>query len=778
MSGPQIRFGEDPVTVGQVVFADRHPSLLPPGRYDIETDQGITNTAPDPNRHGADVIDETYTNTRTFVVKGVRFTLGSDQIEALFPPANASGAFHNVLPHAVFAHRTLPWQRSPLLQARDPHPWLAILLFHDDERPPLTSSTLKDLQRVAGGTPGDVASYGDGYAAANATFGEFGEADSDPCLTIDVPAALFSAVAPTLADLQWLAHARQVSTAKKAAEKRAAAGTLASDFSVVVGSRLPKAGSACTAHLVSLEGLGSYLQADDAHDAPVITVAGGAMATAVRLVSLANWSFNSIDLKETFKEYLDGVSIDPPNLQLPSPPQQSGEAVAAALDLGYTAINHRTRTGADTVSWYRGPLVPYLTTNTVPAPAGLGPIEASDELLRYDPETGMFDVSYAAAWEIGRLLGLASASYASALYAWKRGAARAACGIALDGLLRVRLLGGREPSAPGVSAMADCAHAAAAWVAANLEPSLRLAARANQGASPGGAAWAGAAPVASPAVARAPRGSSRAARAHSLRSAAGDPGQLAQAASQAPVPVPVASLLQALGRLEGVPFAHLLADAALLPTESIRFFDLDLSWVTALLEGAFSVGRSSSADNALDAALAPALYAAAGLPARASGFLLRSGVVDGWPNLEVTPYGAGHAELTASPLRMERLAPSVLLYLYPDALSGVAIHEPAEGLHFGVDETSPQKVLRWLRTTPNGGPPGTPDPSITVTPLYRDDGCTLRVQQFSTDAQQTLKDKSAGAPSFTAAEFAIEMVATVDRVEFARQETTSSATTD
>src|ERR1700677_2666292 len=44
--------------------------------------------------------------------------------------------------------------------------------------------------------------------------------------------------------------------------------------------------------------------------------------------------------------------------------------------------------------------------------------------------------------------------------------------------------------------------------------------------------------------------------------------------------------------LYGAPFNALAPDEGMLPPESIRFFYLDLSWVDALIDGAFSIGRN------------------------------------------------------------------------------------------------------------------------------------------------------------------------------------------
>jgi len=80
-------------------------------------------------------------------------------------------------------------------------------------------------------------------------------------------------------------------------------------------------------------------------------------------------------------------------------------------------MNETLRTGEKTVSWYRGPFVPYQV-----APQNFTlPFASSDSALNYDPTTGMLDVSYAAAWELGRLISLQDKSFSIDLYNWKKG---------------------------------------------------------------------------------------------------------------------------------------------------------------------------------------------------------------------------------------------------------------------------------------------------------------------------------------------------------------------
>ena len=49
------------------------------------------------------------------------------------------------------------------------------------------------------------------------------------------------------------------------------------------------------------------------------------------------------------------------------------------------------------------------------------PIASPDQALAFDPTTGMFDASYAAAWTLGRMIALQDTAFSTALYNWKRG---------------------------------------------------------------------------------------------------------------------------------------------------------------------------------------------------------------------------------------------------------------------------------------------------------------------------------------------------------------------
>jgi len=83
-------------------------------------------------------------------------------------------------------------------------------------------------------------------------------------------------------------------------------------------------------------------------------------------------------------------------------------------------------------------------------------------------------------------------------------------------------------------------------------------------------------------------------------------------------------------------------------------------------------------------------------------------VLRGWPKLEVD---GNSGTILLRIMRLERLADDVVLYLFEmDGLNltSLSVHEPAEGLHFGLrDGTTRQIVLRVSRGD-HAHPPGTP----------------------------------------------------------------------
>ncbi|MBU0891848.1 MAG: hypothetical protein KKH21_13330, partial [Gammaproteobacteria bacterium] len=153
--------------------------------------------------------------------------------------------------------------------------------------------------------------------------------------------------------------------------------------------------------------------------------------------------------------------------------------------------------------------------------------------------------------------------------------------------------------------------------------------------------------------------------------------------------------------LRPLPFVHMVPDARMLPSESLRFFYLDPNWQSALMDGALSVGLGSSRDSAVQAALTQTLQQmaqAAALTWRAqslgqtpppaptgpsAGLLLRSPLASGWPGLSITATAQG---APVALLRLEHVGAGVMIALFNGVPDTVLLTEPQEGLEFGVND--------------------------------------------------------------------------------------------
>lgn len=257
--------------------------------------------------------------------------------------------------------------------------------------------------------------------------------------------------------------------------------------------------------------------------------------------------------------------------------------------------------------------------------------------------------------------------------------------------------------------------------------------------------------------------------------------------------------------LDGVPFNHLVCDERMLPRESLRFFYVDQNWLDSLVDGAFSAGKGATRDDAHHAATLPAIRQTAeaaalnvrnslrgfaattdSAPDTMTGLLLRSALVSGWPGLEVKAFQMD-CVTQLNPLRIERLAPDVLLCIFNGSAGCIHITEPAETLHFGLlkdDDVQPavwQITLRYLESS-NGHTTGqqlTGDPKVVAAMRKDAQGKDTRVLNISgaggtlsllTSTLQADGTLATGA-TLSPAAFAIEMVEAAEQQEFKKNAT-------
>lgn len=707
----------------QVTFIQNEEPLLKSGEYTVTAT--LTTNQPSPY--------DSFTESRQFAVAGQRFALGGDQILAVFPPDLATGEFADVLPHVLLSKHTLPWERKSVA-GRPDAPWLAVLTFGASELPPTTAVKVRDLANIRL---------------------DYGETLDDPCTIIDIPIDVFNRVAPCKDDLPWLAHIREVDTMDS--ENHVDASL---QVAVVVGNRSGPDTEDAYAFLVSLEGLGDDLPDADGNVAPALKD-----ARSVRLVVLRAWRYRATSGARQFKVLVENLNKangvqQLTTLRLPAAaPAKAevdqalkhqaagalGEADAAALTanalaMGYVPLDHRLRHSGNLVSWYRGPLAPY----AIPPFIALTQ-PSSDALARYNPQTGMFDMSYAAAWQLGQLMALQNTGFSIALYAWKQQLKKAEAAQAELDLIRQALT--PLPADPDPAPDGDTSPSAPANPRAHAFSQLLNVRRAQV--------------------------------------------ETALAA----VPQPVVDWIARLRVLNGVPFAYLVPDERMLPPELLRFFHLDPNWIEALVDGAFSIGRATEDDVKRDAALrarvhGPAMAAARALrrnprPASISadtgdaitGFLMRSQVLKAWPRLQVNGYRDIDGNTELDKFRLVRLSADILLALFSGELAMVRIHEPPEQLHFGIEGGA--VLLRAVVAATVGTPPIALQPGEQVpgdhhlptdaTPPMRGEQGTVKVAAAAALIEDLLRTKlGQDTPGFrfTSAEFALEMIKGVDTIEF------------
>jgi hypothetical protein len=457
--------------------------------------------------------------------------------------------------------------------------------------------------------------------------------------------------------------------------------------------------------------------------------------STVRLIAYRWWSFTPSDAGASFQALLQGVNRVLPgqnplsSLQVPFPgsPPTSGQVQQAmddqaagklagddaktlahnAFQLGYVPLTHRLRHAGQTMSWYRGPLAPLPVTATVQTP-----LSCPDAALRYDPQTGMFDVSYAAAWQLGQLLALQSRSFSVALYNWRlqvRADAAAAAeqerleqalGVKFTSVIseRARRLAERDATPP---------HVVVRWLAR-------------------------------------------------LSMLHGVPFNYLVADERM---LPPESLR--LFHLDGAWIDALLDGAFSIGRATTGELAFDAEHATAVRELVEAERRALRRNEKAETALGE------NATGEITGFLLRSAAVSGWPDAAASGWSDAERMNELNRLRLVRLGTDVLLGLFDGVVDVIAIHEPPGQLRCGV-EGSIGNFTTTLREVVGTEPGHQYDPpSGEAAVPTRSDGRTLQVLAAATNIENTLNTRfGQGLTVFTSAEFALEMIKGVVEVEF------------
>lgn len=351
-------------------------------------------------------------NHLEFYVKTDSISMNPEEVYSVYPPKNSSGDFGNCLPSIVFHRRTFPWERdfNKYGQTKcEGMPWIALLVISEDENVALTTvkfseSRLKDRRTLIPDLQYDR---------------EDSDLDYDQmCQTVTIPYSLFLDILPYSDDLPYLAHAKQVSLDNKVTDSEVKGEW----FSCLIANRYPRyyslagepadAGIKHTVYLVSLEGFEEYIyyNAEQRKEIQNMT-----RYENVSMYCLYSWSFKVTSING-FNFYNLAQNIKPGTLQASdNVGEVSDESVNKLLKLGYVPINHYFREGSNSISWYHSPFIPQNSQWNYKVKTSF----LSDELLEYDPQNGMFDISYSAAWQLGKLLALEDKDFSRKLLAWR-----------------------------------------------------------------------------------------------------------------------------------------------------------------------------------------------------------------------------------------------------------------------------------------------------------------------------------------------------------------------
>ena len=437
-----------------------HPYIWPhlrPGSYRVDLRQTMTGG-------GLQAADTLPARAQHFEVTAPRFSMPGNEVFGVFPPPNATGPFAGRLAQIVLRSRTLPWDRA----ASASEPWLALVVLADGEAnflPDVTATSAYTAGRTPAGIPADARCAAlevplkvvtDAFPAASELDllahvrhvdpSETEYADSDGWVSVLIanrlpqPATSYAAYLISLEgqlDLlpapgavadqapkrgvfddifimaTELPHLPKVRQQPSAGPQRAAGPTRAfvehdvrrGDAGVAISTGGTGAtGFAKIARLVSHT-------VDFAHLGDVVAIDSNLLET-FRFPVLAHWEFSCSDEDGDFAGYMNHLDV---GLLGTAPVVDPRAPVVPVAATGHLALAHCDRRGEPGQVWYRGPFTPAKITRE---PAGR-PYHVADQARRVGSD-GREDISYAAAFEVGRLLAMSDLQYLRALRQWVR----------------------------------------------------------------------------------------------------------------------------------------------------------------------------------------------------------------------------------------------------------------------------------------------------------------------------------------------------------------------
>ncbi|KAB8349755.1 hypothetical protein FH972_023769 [Carpinus fangiana] len=698
--------------------------------YTIEVKQPVT---------AADGSAITLSTSQLFYVQEPRFVLPEGAIHTTYPPSGFTTTAET-LPHVIFNNPTFPWERPgsedadktpPDDYSRNRTPWLAVFVFTADE--------LKLAETDLSGNDSlffDIPSLKDGVKQTS-TFtvpvpaneltkikstttpytknvAEDATAANTILLKRELFAGFFSKYSkqgaaentptPYVQHHRFLAHKRVINT-EGMAESGAEGTDDTGSFGVVVSGRCgPPSITVPTpvyVHLVSIEG--------------VEQMPGFPFDKSTRfvaMVSLASWSYVCLPpgTPSVRDEMITlGKSISPLSSSLTEATRDkihqvanTGDRLLERLDQGYALSRYRAQSGEVTACFLRGPFVPvgkYTLPDGFPETSMVG-----SDLSILDRQLGLMDISYSAAWQLGRTMAISDQAFTTCLYRVRTQIIQRATALAEGKYVgrytwrkdKEQLLSGLKDSIErlgliaGANELRSNCSVRRRWMVEKVQP-LDLSYHGEiVDAFVDSEFTKAAKEVASTPCPEDPS----------------KPSEKPYNEFNAPFSADWVIVLRwVLDRFffDSIPAHYFLPDASLLPQESLKFFDIDDNWMDCFLDGALSLGnhidqQTDKVRDAIKTAIKWYLQTDLGdlkypPPIPKYGCLIRSSLITQFPDLivAVDPAPEAHPDVQPVLLRHEILDKGTMLCLFsqppaPSTFTKLTFTQPPHQQSFIVGE--------------------------------------------------------------------------------------------
>ncbi len=451
----------------KIDFVSRLEPILKSGEYTLNLEQQVT------NKEGIKPYfkSEKFHIEKKIQVAGERFRLEAPQIHSQFPPPNNTGDHAGALPQVVLNRATLPWERDATT-VDETIPWMMVLVLYESE---LAAGKGIILRRE---NASDYVDFGSAKVSGKINlFNEIGQDADDKIDILELEKSFAKQLIASKEALKLMTSVRQNRKSNKLisefatcfANRLPAVGEKSHAFLVSLEQRYNDNGFDYTngvkngkVLLVSLSDWAFSCPNETEFELtnqtltklenkelsnlniktnPNITV-GEYLKTTLALDTLYRGKKRFKDLlpeifggsslidKSNQIEILNCLSIptqsfegilekvNKGDFQLDIPKLQNDQYASPYLKRAAVVLPHHLRGGQQTISWYHGPLMTGKLHKNLSD--DLLPIRTSDTLYQYNQDINMLDVSYAAAWELGRLLMLNNPHIAKELFAWKQ----------------------------------------------------------------------------------------------------------------------------------------------------------------------------------------------------------------------------------------------------------------------------------------------------------------------------------------------------------------------